>query len=140
MDSIAGRKFCQAVKRALRCRGYVRYVDDMLLFASDKATLWAWKHAVQTRLAGLRLTIHPGAHPRPVTEGIPFLGFTVFPQRRRLKQRKGMYFQRKFRRLLDAYHAGEIPLTQVTASVQGWVNHVRYGNTVGLRKAVLGQS
>ncbi len=26
---------------------------------------------------------------------------------------------------------------QLTASVQGWVNHVRYGNTVGLRKGVL---
>ena len=36
-----------------------------------------------------------------------------------------------------AYRRGEIPLERVSASVQGWVNHVRYGNTVGLRKAVL---
>jgi hypothetical protein len=28
---------------------------------------------------------------------------------------------------------------KITASVQGWVNHVRYGNTVGLRKAMLGR-
>jgi RNA-directed DNA polymerase len=129
--------FDHFVKRSLRCAGYVRYVDDMLLFATDKATLWAWKQAVQARLADLRLTIHPGTHPRPVTEGFPFLGFTLFPQHRRLKRRKGIYFQRKFHRLQDAFRAGEIPLAQVIASVQGWVNHVRYGNTVGLRKAVL---
>ena len=112
-------------------------MDDLLLFAPDKATLWAEKQAVQARLADLRLTIHPGAHPRPVTEGIPFLGFTIFPQRRRLKRRKGMYFQRKFRHLMAASRAGDVPLARITASVQGWVNHVRYGNTVGLRKAML---
>src|SRR2546428_5191630 len=78
--------FDHFVKWTLRCQGYVRYVDDMLLFAADKATLWEWKAALQERLAALRLIIHPGAHPRPVDEGIPFLGFTVFPQRRRLKR------------------------------------------------------
>ena len=131
--------FDHFVKRELRCKGYVRYVDDVLLFAEDKATLWAWRAAIVERLARYRLTIHPGAHPRPVSEGVPFLGFVTFPYRRRLKRRKGVYYQRKLRALIAAYQAGEIPLEQVTASVQGWVNHVRYGNTVGLRKAVLGQ-
>jgi len=28
----------------------------------------------------------------------------------------------------------------VVASVQGWVNHTRYGNTTGLRKAVFAQA
>jgi hypothetical protein len=60
-------------------------------------------------------------------------------EKRRLKRRKGIYFQRKLRRLLHAYASGEISLEDVTASVQGWVNHSRYGNTVGLRKAVLGK-
>jgi len=131
--------FDHFVKRELRCKGYVRYVDDVLLFAEDKATLWSWRAAIVERLARFRLTIHPGAHPRPVSEGVPFLGFVTFPYRRRLKRRKGVYYQRKLRALIAAYQAGEIPLEQVTASVQGWVNHVRYGNTVGLRKAVLGQ-
>ncbi len=129
--------FDHFVARSLRCRGYVRYVDDMLLFADDKATLWGWRDAVVERLARLRLTIHPGAHPRPVTEGVPFLGFVVFPDRRRLKRRKGIHFQRKLRRVAADCRAGTIPLSDVTALVQGWVNHVRYANTIGLRKAVL---
>jgi len=88
-------------------------------------------------LLRLRLTIHPGARPRLVEEGFPFLGFVIFPHRRRLKRRKGIHFRRRFVALWQAYQRGEIPLEQVSASVQGWVNHVRYGNTVGLRKAVL---
>ncbi|MBX3056934.1 MAG: hypothetical protein KF770_10720, partial [Anaerolineae bacterium] len=127
----------QFIKRRLRCKGYVRYVDDLLLFAEDKATLWAWHEAVVDRLAELRLTVHPGAHPRPVSEGIPFLGFHIFPERMRLKRRKGIAYRRKFRQLLRRYAAGEIELAQVNVSVRGWVNHARFGNTVGLRKAVL---
>jgi len=125
------------VKRELRCGGYVRYVDDLLLFADDKRALWEWKAALEQRLATLRLTLHAGAHPRPVSEGCSFLGFRVFPQRRRLKRRKGLYFQRKLRQQLSAYAGGSLPLDGLTASVRGWVNHVRYANTIGLRKAVL---
>ena len=77
------------VGKELRCPAYLRYVDDFLLFADDKAQLWEWRAALVERLARLRLTIHEeSAQPRPVTEGIPFLGFHVFPGRRRLKRRK----------------------------------------------------
>lgn len=127
----------QFIKRRLRCKGYVRYVDDLLLFADDKETLWEWEAAVSGKLAELRLTVHPGAHPHPVTEGIPFLGFHIFPDRIRLKRRKGIAYRRKFRGLLRQYAAGEISLNAVGASARGWVNHARFGNTVGLRKAVI---
>jgi retron-type reverse transcriptase len=129
--------FDHFVKQELSCRAYLRFVDDFLLFARDKATLWHWKQASEARLARYRLTIHPGAQPRPVTEGIPFLGFVVFPDHRRLKRRKGVYFRRRLWRLAADYADGLITFEQLTASVQGWVNHTRYGNTVGLRKAVL---
>jgi hypothetical protein len=128
--------FDHFVKRQLRVKGYLRYVDDLLFFADSKSALWKWKAAVEQRLARMRLTIHPGAHPRPVSEGLPFLGFTIYPQKRRLKRRKGLYYKRKLRALLLAYERGEIPLEKVTASVQGWTNHTHYGNTVGLRKAI----
>jgi RNA-directed DNA polymerase len=130
--------FDHFVQRELRCPAYLRYVDDFLLFSDDKRQLGEWKQALIERLGQLRLTIHEApAQARPVEEGIPFLGFTVFPDRRRLKRRKGLAFQRRLRGLAARYADGEMTLDQVTASVQGWTNHVRYGNTVGLRTAVL---
>lgn len=125
------------IQRRLRCHGYVRYVDDILLFSNDKRELWAWKEAVVQRLAPLRLTIHPGAQPQPVTEGIPFLGFVTTPEQRRLKRRQGIHYRRRFQRLVKQYRAGHLPLEAVQASVRGWVNHTRYGNTRGLRRAIL---
>ena len=94
--------FDQFVKRELKCRAYLRYVDDMVLFADDKDTLWQWRHSVVDFLQGLRLTLHlDRSHPRPVTEGLPFLGFTVFPTHRRLKARKAVSFRRKFIRMIS---------------------------------------
>jgi len=130
--------FDHFVKRELRCPAYLRYVDDLLLFGDDKEQIWAWKEAIVGRLARFRLTLHEErAQVRPVTEGFPFLGFVVYPHQRRLKRRKGVAYARKFRALVREYAAGQVPLERVSASVQGWVNHVRYGNTRGLRRAVL---
>lgn len=125
------------IKRELRCKGYVRYVDDLLLFADDKAILWQWHAALQAKLAELRLCLHDGAHPRPVNEGIPFLGFILFPTHRRLKRRKGIHFRRRIHRLLHDYRRGAVPAERVQASVHGWINHVRYGDTWRLREAIL---
>jgi hypothetical protein len=125
------------VKRELRCPGYVRFVDDLLLFANDKELLWRWRQALVDKLADLRLVVHAGAHPRPVTEGIPFLGFVVYPSHRRLKRRKVVHARRRLRKRLQEYQAGELSIDHFGSSVRGWINHVRYGDTWGLRKAVL---
>ncbi|MBN1580447.1 MAG: RNA-dependent DNA polymerase [Anaerolineae bacterium] len=131
--------FDHFVKRELRCKSYVRYVDDMLLFGDDKAQLWAWREAVIARLAALRLTIHEWcAQVRPVTAGFPFLGFVSYPHKRRLKRRNGINYARKFRALVRDYAAGRLTLEQLTASARGWANHARYGDTMSLRRAVLG--
>jgi hypothetical protein len=130
--------FDHFVKRELRCPAYVRYVDDFLLFAEDKLTLWRWLDALGVRLARFRLTLHTGAHPKPVTEGVSFLGFRIFPQRRRLRSRKGIQFRRRLRADLNDYADGRKRLVAITATVRGWVNHVRYANTYGLRRRLLG--
>ncbi len=128
----------QYVKRSLKCRAYLRYVDDLLLFADDKAQLHAWKAALILYLETLRLTLHEDrAQPRPVETGVPFLGFQVYPDHRRLKPRNGWAFQRRLKALAAGCRAGEIEPQQLDASLQGWLNHASTGDTWGLRKAIL---
>jgi RNA-directed DNA polymerase len=124
------------IKRTLRCRGYVRYVDDMRLFGEDKQRLWEWKTEIECYLRQLRLLPHPGAHPRPVAEGFGFLGFQIFPDRRRIKKRKGIQYQRHLKGLLDGYKNGVVSKDSILDSVIAWNNHAGFGNTVGLRKKV----
>jgi hypothetical protein len=130
----------QFVKQKLRCRAYLRYCDDVLLFAADKPTLHRWRREIEDFLVTLRLKIH--AHKTavyPVSNGIPFLGFLVFPDHRRLKQSNGHRFARRLRWLVTCYQTGEIDLEQLNRSVRGWVAHAAHGDTWGLRRNLFSQ-
>jgi len=118
--------------RPTPCRAYLRYVDDMALFADSKVQLWAWKRAIIERLAGLRLTLHKGsAQVVPVTAGIPWLGFVVYPTHRRIKGRKVVQGTRRLTARFDAWRSGHISFAEFDASVSGWVNHPRNGSWTG---------
>jgi hypothetical protein len=119
----------------LGCNAYLRFVDDFALLSNSKKQLWAWKQAVAAFLATLRLTIHEGsAQVQPVANGVPWLGFIVYPRHRLLKRRNTVNFSRRFRRNLNLYASGDITFAELDASVQGWINHVCYGDTWGLRE------
>jgi retron-type reverse transcriptase len=122
------------VVRELGCRAYLRYVDDFALFANSKQQLWAWKAQMVAYLARLRLTLHErAAQVSAVENGIPWLGFVIYPTHRKLKRRNVVAFRRRLEHNLALYRAGAISFAELDASVQGWINHVRYGDTWGLR-------
>lgn len=128
------------VTRDLRCPAYLRFVDDFALFSDSKRQLYEWKRSIIGFLCGLRLTIHePQAQVIPCAHGIPWLGFIVYPTHRRVKARNVVKFSRRFQDRWAEYCAGEISFAEFDASVQGWINHVRYANTWGLRTHVLGK-
>ncbi len=131
-------RFDHFVKRELHCTAYLRYVDDSLLFSDEKHLLAEWRTAIIEQMDGLRLKLHERqAQIFPSATGVPFLGFRIYPEYRRLKRRKLVNYRRKLQLLLEQYHAGLLPLERLDASVQGWVNHVRYADTWGLRRSVI---
>ena len=128
----------QFVKRSLGCRGYLRYVDDFLLYSNDKKELWRWKEEVRGRLAGLRLTFHERSSTvYPVRNGIPFLGFRIYPDHRRLKRRNGVAFARRLRKHYGAVAAGRMDIETLGTRVRGWIAHAAHADTWGLRRALL---
>ncbi|MBI2372920.1 MAG: group II intron reverse transcriptase domain-containing protein [Deltaproteobacteria bacterium] len=75
------------IKRELRVRGYVRYMDDLTLFGNDAARLEEQTNEVRDWLAANRgLTLKPGAGPRPSVEPTTFLGCLVSPEGARLSE------------------------------------------------------
>jgi retron-type reverse transcriptase len=128
----------QFVKRELRCRAYLRYCDDFLLFSDSKRRLWAWKAAIRQRLAALRLTLHEASSTvYPTRAGIPFLGFRLYPDHRRLLRRNGVAFARRQRRCYRQIARGEMTHAEWHKRLQGWIAHARHGDTWGLRRSLL---
>lgn len=125
------------VLQDLGCSAYLRYVDDFALFSDSKRQLYQWKQAIIDFLTTLRLTIHAeSAQVMPTIAGIPWLGFVVYPTHRKIKQRNVVNFTRRFEHNIDLYENGLIPFAELDASVKGWVNHVRYADTWGLRRYI----
>jgi len=127
------------LKDDLGAPGYVRYVDDFLVFAGDKGELREWGEKVRRKLEGMRLVLHERkTRIYPVEEGIPFLGFRVFPGRRRLLPCAVKRARRRLERLAGECERGETDLEAVGRSVAAWVAHAAHGNTKGLRRRLLG--
>ena len=122
------------VKRQLKCGAYLRYVDDFLLFHGDRAVLHGWRDEIERFLAGQRLTIHPDKSVVfPSGNGIPFLGFVLYPNRRRLKKENVRAFLRRFRRQRRAIRQGRATWPAVEPSLRGWDAHAAHGDTWRLR-------
>ena len=131
----------QFVKRELKCKAYLRYVDDFTLFAPDKPTLHHWRDEIIRFTATLRLRLHEQrAVVYPTRTGIPFLGWRIYPDHRRLKRRNGVAFLRRYKQPLAQFERGEIPLKKLDESINGWIAHVQHGHTWGLQNALLHNS
>jgi len=119
--------------------GYIRYVDDFLVFADDKELLAAWLESSGRQLDRLRLTLNERkTHIYPVEEGIGFLGFRVFPRCRRLLPKSLKRARRRLQRLAQACRSGRIGMKAVSRTVAAWIAHAAHGDTRGLRRRLLG--
>jgi len=119
--------------------GYIRYVDDFLVFSNSKQALAAWLEGVCRQLDRLRLTLNERKTSiYPVSEGIPFLGFRVFPHCRRLLSTSVKRARRRLQRLAEANQSGQIEMKTVSRSVAAWIAHAAHGDTSGLRRRLFG--
>jgi retron-type reverse transcriptase len=122
------------IKDRLRVNGYVRYVDDFLVFADDKGRLADVRGRVTDFLARLRLRLHPAKSVVfPVKDGIRFLGYRVFPTHRLLVKENVWCFRRRLRQMQERYARHRISAEQVRQRVMSWIGHARQADTYRLR-------
>jgi RNA-directed DNA polymerase len=127
------------VKHELRVKGYVRYMDDFLLFGEDRAVLKDYGRRIREKLAELRLELHPDKYRlMPTRCGVDFAGFVVFADGRiRVRSSSVRRFQRRYRNMLWGVRNGRREASEVTESVRAWVAHAAHAHSYGLRRSVL---
>jgi retron-type reverse transcriptase len=134
--------FDHFVKEELGCRYYIRYADDFVVLGDDKGWLWEVRAAMDEYLqTRLRLHLHPKKQwVLPVTNGVDFLGYRVFPTHRRLRRSSGWRFARRLKRMQEQYRKGTIDLVKVRQQIASWLGHAAHADTYGLRSALLGSA
>ncbi|MHB8808737.1 MAG: reverse transcriptase/maturase family protein [Desulfobulbaceae bacterium] len=133
----------QFVKHRLKCRYYIRYVDDCVLVADNPAQLESWRSEIEEFLARrLSLQVKAGAVLRRVADGADFLGYIVRPDyllaRRRvvnnLKARLAGYAarivstRRLGERLVTRIAAGGEAAVQLRQTLASYLGHFRHAD------------
>ena len=124
------------IKDRLRLPGYVRYMDDMVVLADSKARLHDALATITEFLeTRLRLELRPErTRLLPVTQGLPWLGFRVFPGVMRLDGRKWARMRRRVRRREAAHTCGLIGEEELARSVGSMVAHVSHVDSLRARQ------
>ncbi len=121
------------IKQELRVSGYLRYMDDLLLFGPDKATLKAWKLKVEAFVQErLQLKLRDEAERlNPTRVGVPFLGFRIWPRLIRLDGARRRRVIRRLHRLSKLDPEAALPQME---SLFAWLEQA---DTLQLRRSLL---
>jgi retron-type reverse transcriptase len=130
--------FDRFVKETLRVRGYVRYMDDLVLWHASRETL-VEVHARCEEFAATHLALgFKSSEVRRTGSGVPFLGCRLFPTHVELNSRSKRRWRNRVRVLERAERLGllserelQARLTSLTAFAQGaGVKSWRFRNSV----------
>ena len=78
----------QFVKHTLKAPRYVRYVDDFVLVHRDRSVLERWMEQIESFLSReLRLRLKDDIRLRPLSAGVDFLGYVIYPTHTRVRRR-----------------------------------------------------
>ncbi|WP_419940746.1 RNA-directed DNA polymerase [Candidatus Palauibacter sp.] len=127
--------FC---KELLRAKGYLRYVDDFVLFADDPGRLVDWWRRIDRYLEGRRLRLHPRkTHIGETSAPASFLGYVLLPGgRRRLPEDNVRRFRNRLRGLRDRWRQGTATRAEIEQRIQSWIAHADHADTWRLRHSI----
>lgn len=120
-------------KDRLGIRGYVRYMDDMVLFGGTKEQVTGWARAIEEACARQRLRLHAW-EVVPTRVPMQFLGFRMAPREVRVKRATVERAVKRLGRLLRVYGAAS---DAFRASLRATFAHFEHADSFGLRERIL---
>lgn len=115
---------------------YLRYMDDMVAWGSPDA-LSEVRAAAEHALADLNLRLKHGGEWNRCHQGVPMLGFVVYPNRLRLGKAGRRRLRRKTKTLEKAWEKGHIDEETLQHRGQALWAHACHGDDAAWRRTVL---
>lgn len=122
------------IKETLRIKSYVRYMDDFVLWHSDKNRLCRTACEIESFLGEtLCLKVKPDWKLNRTCCGVNFLGYRLLPGRLKLTHRSKKRFQQKFRKYEANFIEGVWTEQELQAHMLPLLDFVIRADTLGLR-------
>ncbi len=134
--------FDNFIKRKLKVKRYIRYVDDFVLFDESKERLKWLKEQIETYLQKeLKLTLREDVKLKKHSDGLDFLGYIIRPHYVLVRQRVINNYKRKKAQYLQDYEnqKGEMSLSEIKVFLSvkaSFVGHIKHANSYNLNKKV----
>jgi len=125
----------QFVKHTLKCRYYVRYVDDFVILDEDPGKLVKIREEIgEFVIRRLKLRLHPDRRKLlPIANGIDFLGYIVRPKYVLVRRRVVNNFKAKLRMFIG----GKLDKEKIKATIASYLGHLRHANCYRLKEKLL---
>ena len=122
------------VKRELRERYYIRYMDDFLILSADKKHLQEIKDALALFLRErLKLSLHPKkAEIFPIDRGVDFLGYVLRDGKRYLRESTVKRFMKKRRRYEAMVKNGKMDKAFLENACASWRGYAAFADSYKL--------
>ncbi len=118
-------------------REYVRYMDDMVLVASDKASAVRLLYAITDELAALGLRPNPKSGYWPLKRGVDFCGYRIWTTHIRPRRRAIRTWKARFRCLTAIYARRRVRLRRCREAVMSFLAVMRHANAAVTTKNML---
>jgi hypothetical protein len=129
--------FDHFIKEDMHIRGYVRYMDDVLMFDNDWHRLREVTTEAACFMADIKLELKLEVCRRaPVADGIPFLGFNIYPQLIRFDHCRKRRFARKLKEIGNQLAHSELDVESSTAKLDSMFGWAGIGNTVAYTRTL----
>lgn len=125
-------------QEVLNAPAYVRYMDDMVIWHSDKDKLHQIGQQFEQYVREkLQLTLKPHSLNRS-SQGLPFLGYLVYPDRIWLAHRSRIRFSRQLKTYTTNYEAGIWSEQTLHRHLLPLISFADKADSLGFRRRVLG--
>ena len=130
-------RFDHWIKEVKKEKGYLRYMDDFIIFSDNKSELKKMLRETEVFLHGnLKLELKKNIQLNYCRLGIPFLGYRVFPLTVRLIRQSKKRFIKKFKQYERKFELGIWNESTLQKHILPLFEFVKFADSLRLRKQI----
>lgn len=127
----------QLCKHKLKIKYYIRYMDDIIVLENSVERLRVHKEAIERYLIErLKLHLNRKTSIQPITRGVEFVGYVVYPTHRRVRKPTIKRMKRCLKHVARQYSSGKATYSNTISTIKSYFALLLHSASLVVRKWV----
>ncbi len=128
------------LKEKIKCKYYIRYMDDLIVFDNDKNRLNEIKEDIRNYLKSLKLELHDNkSQIYAAANGGKFLGYRVYPTHRLVIRQNIKRLRIRIKKYCEMLKLGLITSKKIICSIRSWLGYAIHADSFDLRRKIISE-